>query len=94
MKREPIRDHVLTAHARFEMDRRGLTEGLVERVLREPGERWEVRPGRHVLQSKISMGDPAKLYVVRVVIDTDRIPNEVVTAYRTGKIEKYWRQRR
>ncbi|MBI5504787.1 MAG: DUF4258 domain-containing protein [Deltaproteobacteria bacterium] len=85
---------MLTAHARFEMDRRGLTEGLVERVLREPGERWEVRPGRHVLQSKISMGDPAKLYVVRVVIDTDRIPNEVVTAYRTGKIEKYWRQRR
>jgi len=30
--------------------------------------------------------------MVRVVVDVDREPNEVVTAYRTSKIEKYWRE--
>jgi hypothetical protein len=34
---------------------------------------------------------PEKDYLIRVFIDTDREPVEVVTAYRTTKIEKYWR---
>jgi len=28
-------------------------------------------------------------YLVRVFVDVDRTPEEVVTAYRTSKIEKY-----
>ena len=60
MKSRPIEDPVFSVHARLEMARRGLTEELVGRVLREPGERWELRPGRHVLQSKIWMDDPGK----------------------------------
>jgi hypothetical protein len=30
-------------------------------------------------------------YLVRVFVDVDRSPAEVVTAYRTSKIDKYWR---
>jgi type III restriction enzyme len=30
-------------------------------------------------------------YLVRVFVDIDRTPAEVVTAYRTGKVFKYWR---
>ena len=40
------------------------------------------------------MGDPLKDYVIRVIVDVDRTPNEVVTAYRTSKIDKYWRHER
>ncbi len=29
--------------------------------------------------------------LIRVVLDIDREPSEVVTVYRTSKIEKYWR---
>jgi len=29
---------------------------------------------------------------VRVFVDVDRRPAEVVTAYRTSKIGKYWRE--
>lgn len=81
------------------MSRRGdcpTIEG--ERLRNEPGSlevprrRWEVRPGRHVLQSKGSMGDhPPRIFIVRVVVDVDRRLNEVVAAYRTSKMEKYWR---
>ena len=35
------------------------------------------------------MGNPEKLYLLRVFVDIDREPPEVVTAYRTGKVEKY-----
>lgn len=83
--------HVFTDHARFEMARRSLSEQLIEDVLRKPGQRWQIRPGRELLQSKVSMGEPAREYVVRVIVDVDRAPNEIVTAYRTSKMAKYWR---
>ncbi len=85
-------DYLFTAHACYEMERRGLSEALIRKVLESPGQRWEVRPGRHLLQSRISMGRPLKDYLIRVVVDVNRHPNEVVTVYRSSKIDKYWRQ--
>jgi hypothetical protein len=37
------------------------------------------------------MGDSPRIFVVRVMVDVERRPNEVVAAYRTSKMEKYWR---
>jgi hypothetical protein len=31
------------------------------------------------------------MYLVRVVVDIDRRPAEVVTVYRTTRVNKYWR---
>lgn len=42
-----------------------------------------------MLQSRIEL--KGRIYLVRVFVDIDRVPPEVVTAYRTSKIEKYWR---
>jgi hypothetical protein len=74
------------------MERRGLNEETVRAVLAGPEQRLEVRPGRVVLQSRVSMGMPRRTYLVRVVVDVDRHPAEVVTVYRTSKIAKYWRE--
>lgn len=92
MKPEPISGFVLTAHAVFEMERRGVSEELVRGVLAAPEQRLPVRPGRDVLQSRVSLGVPGRTYLVRVFVDVDRAPAEVVTAYRTSKIAKYWRE--
>jgi hypothetical protein len=92
MNPEPIREFVLTDHARFEMGRRGLAEDAVVAVLRQPQQRWELRPGRHLLQSRFSAGEPPKAYIIRVIVDVDETPVAVVTAYRTSKLLKYWRQ--
>ncbi len=62
MKGDAIKDYVFTPHARLEMERRGLSEELVRKALEAPGQRWEVRPGRQVLQAKISIGKPSKTY--------------------------------
>jgi hypothetical protein len=92
MARHSIQGFVISPHAAFEMERRGLGEEAVRSVLAGPEQQWEVRPGRVVLQSRLAMGDAARVHLIRGVVDTDREPAEVVTAHRTSKISKYWRE--
>jgi hypothetical protein len=86
---EPLVDYILTDHAIRELRRRELDKQDIDKVLRNPGQRLDVRPGRVVLQSK-TQGQGAE-YLLRVFVDIDRHPAKVVTAYRTSKIAKYWR---
>jgi hypothetical protein len=44
-----------------------------------------------VYQSRIEFEEPVKIHLLRVFVDIDRQPAEVVTAYRTSKVEKYWK---
>lgn len=82
-------NYVITEHALFQMQRRGISESDLRSVIEKPERSEEVRPGRIVLQSKIASGKPQKIYLVRVIIDFGKSIPEVVTAYRTSKIEKY-----
>ncbi len=86
-----IKSYRLTEHAQLEMARRQITEEDVAQVLSAPEQVEVVRPGREVYQSRVELGDPLKLYLLRVFIDVERQPPDVVTVYRTSKIEKYWR---
>jgi hypothetical protein len=72
------------------MKRRGIIEPQIARVLAAPEQAEIVRPGRAVYQARIEFGEPPQTYLLRVFVDVDRQPPQVVTAYRTGKIEKYW----
>ena len=92
MIQEGIRDFVISPHAFFEMARRGLDEELICQILKAPDQRYELRTGRVVVQSCVPMGKLEKAYLIRVFVDVERTPAEVVTAYRTSKIEKYWRE--
>ncbi|MGH8058512.1 MAG: DUF4258 domain-containing protein [Candidatus Entotheonellia bacterium] len=86
-----ITTYRLTDHARFEMVRRQISEAEVESVLAGPEQAECVREGRAVYQSLIELGEPSKTYLLRVVVDIDRQPPEVVTVYRSSKVQKYWR---
>jgi|SoiMetStandDraft_2_1073263.scaffolds.fasta_scaffold290839_1 hypothetical protein len=85
-------DFAISAHARSEMERRGITEDIVRRVVSSPEQELPIRGGRVVLQSRIHMGSPPKSYVVRVFVDTNNRPARIVTVYRTTKVDKYWRR--
>jgi hypothetical protein len=87
----PIRTYRLTDHARLEMARRQISEAEVGQVLAAPEQTECVREGRAVYQLRMERGEPPKIYVLRVVVDIDREPSEVVTAYRSSKVQKYWR---
>jgi hypothetical protein len=73
------------------MRRRQISEALVAQVLSAPDQSAMIREGREVYQSRIELNEPRKTYLIRVVVDLDRKPPEVVTVYRTSKIHKYWR---
>ena len=71
------------------MGRRDISREMVDSVLRNPEQAKEIRTGRVVYQSKILLGDPPRNCLLRVFVDIDRSPTEVVTVYKTTKIEKY-----
>ena len=85
----PIRRWTLTSHARDEAARRGIAIAVIESILQSPDQRFPVRTGRDVVQSRILFG--RRVYLVRVFVDVDRDPPEVETAYRSSRIGKYWR---
>lgn len=84
-------DYVFRDHARYEMARRHISEWLVRRVLDDPDQVLEIRPGRMVYQSIVEAARPNRRYLLRVFVDVDQRPSEVVTAYSTSRIERYWR---
>jgi hypothetical protein len=88
---KPITHYRLTDHAKDEMARRQIGEEDVAKVLAAPEQTETVRKGREIYQSRIASGEPPKTYLLRVFVDIDHEPAEVVTVYRTSKIAKYWR---
>jgi hypothetical protein len=76
---------VLTEHSREQLAARGLNESAIRAVLKNPEQVLETRAGRVVAQST----SPIPGYLLRVFVDVGHHPFEVVTAYRTSKIEKY-----
>ena len=87
----PVTTYRLTDHAQLQMARRQISAAEVARVLAAPEQTEYVREGRAVYQSRIELGEPPKTYLLRVVVDIDRQPPEVVTVYRSSKVQKYWR---
>jgi hypothetical protein len=83
-----VHGHIITPHALAEMERRGIDLRTVAQVIGAPEQRLRVRAGRDVLQSRVTMD--GKTYIVRVFVDIDRSPPEIVTVYRTSKVGKYW----
>ncbi len=74
----------------MEMKRRGIDEPIVRSVFESYEQEQAVRYGRTVYQLRVIGGEPPKTYLIRVFVDVDRDPPEVVTAYKTSKIKKYW----
>lgn len=87
-----IDKYQLSDHALFQLQRRGLSRDIVDRVVRKPEQVETVREGRVVMQSRYSHSGK-QTYLVRVLVDIDRAPPVVVTAYRTSKLDKYWREK-
>jgi hypothetical protein len=76
-------------HAQFQMDRRGISRAEVEAVIRSPGQVLPAEKGRRICQSKLGLGGRMLL---RVVVKEDSIGYHVITAYKTTKVAKYWRE--
>lgn len=79
-----------TDHAKAQAARRGIDEGTVLAVTRDPEQTVPVRPGREIRQSRLPSRPTDRGYLVRVVVDVSDADVTIVTVYRTSKIDKYW----
>lgn len=79
---EAITNYVITSHAAYEMGRRGLSQTLVDGILAAPEQRLPIRPGRVVFQSRVPLGADHRVC----------LPPQVVSAYATTKLLKYWKE--
>ena len=83
---------IMTEHARFEMNRRHISEELVKTVIANPGQCKLTKKGRVVLQSKYKNNTEQKEMLLRVIGKEISGNFIVITAYKTSKIEKYWKE--
>jgi hypothetical protein len=79
----------ITTHARFELWRRGIRPAEVVATIRNPGQILPSYKGRQIFQSRL--GSAGRL-LLRVIVKEDATGYHVVTAYKTSKVAKYWRQ--
>jgi hypothetical protein len=85
----PLRRYVIGTHAVEQMRRRRISHADVRSLLATPAQRFVQFSGREVFQAKV--WHAGRVYHLRVIVDTWREPAEVLTAYRTSKVAKYWR---
>ena len=76
--------HVIKPAVRQKIEDHGLSIEDVEAVLAVPEQQVPGYGGRLVYQSRVGR------HLIRVVVEADREPPEVVTAYRTTNVQKYW----
>jgi len=72
-------------HALDQMKLRGIEMGLVERILRNPGE-VKTEDGLKVFQSLTEN----KEHLIRIFVNESKNPKLIVTVYKTSKISKYY----
>ena len=84
-----LHDAVFTDHAREQLAARAIDEAACRAVLANPQAVHPVRRGRVVAQAVLPFTGRSGQYMLRVFVDVNRKPPEVVTAYRTSKIDKY-----
>ena len=82
---------IVTPHAIAEASRRGISETTLLQVATTPEQRIQVRSDREIRQSRIIDAASGKLQLVRVVVELGAGEDTVVTACRTSKLRKHWR---
>ena len=83
---------VISDHARFEMQRRGISEDAVLEVALAPEQVVPSSGQREIRQSLVEDALTGKTMLLRLVVVRDEETIFVVTAYKTSKVEKHWRR--
>jgi Domain of unknown function (DUF4258) len=81
-------DFSISNHAKEQMELRQVSLEVVMSVLTNP-QQILTEGGKKIYQSIINFGEEGD-YLIRVFINIEKEPYNVITVYRTSKIEKYY----
>ena len=80
----------LSDHAKEQMKDRDIPSEMVLEVDMNPEQTYNNDIDETVCQSKVTFGE--KSYLLRVFVNLTEKPPIIISAYRTSKIKKYWRE--
>jgi hypothetical protein len=78
----------ISNHAKEQMELRQVSLEVVMSILTNP-QQILTEKGRKIYQSIINFEGEGN-YLVRIFVNAEKNPNNVITIYRTSKIEKYY----
>jgi len=81
---------VFSKHAEEQLVRRSLNRNIVESVVLNPEQIIDDENNVDITIYQSIIKEDGKLFLYRVFINTQLLPNLIVTLYRTTKIEKYY----
>lgn len=85
-------DVVISEHAQFEMIRRQISEEMVRNVAQHPQQTIELSSKRTVCQSRYYNMVEGKEMLLRVICEERNGTSFIVTAYKTSRLERYWKR--
>jgi hypothetical protein len=81
---------IYSKHSEEQIKLRGLDQGIIEHVLTNPDQMIKHDLNSTFFQKLVREGN--KQYLYRVLVNTMKQPQMVITAYKTSKIGKYENQ--
>ena len=81
---------VFSKHAEEQLIRRSLSRNIVESVILNPEQILENENDASITIYQSIVKENNKLFLYRVFVNIQLLPNVIVTLYRTTKIEKYY----
>ena len=77
-------------HAKTQLRIRKLAMDDIVACLKNPGQVVPEKKGRVAYQSKLPSN--GKMYLIRLIVEREGEYLKVITIYKTGKIDKYWKE--
>jgi hypothetical protein len=78
---------IFSKNTLVQLERRGIRRATIDKVLEKP-DRIILQNDIKIFQSVIYFPCEGN-FLVRIMVNTKPVPNTIITAYRTSKIEKY-----
>jgi hypothetical protein len=77
-------------HSLEQIKLRGLDQGIIDELLARPDQ--IIKQDKHSVFYQKLVKEGNKQYLYRILVNTEKQPQMVITAYKTSKIEKYENQ--
>ena len=83
-------DFVFSKHAEEQLQRRGINRKDVETVVSQPDQTLTDDENKDITVFQSLIKEEGRMFLLRVFVNTTKLPNVIVTLYRTTKIQKYY----
>ena len=83
-------NYIFSKHAEEQMQRRGISREDVETIVSQPDQMLANEESEDITIFQSLKNENGQMFLLRVFVNTIKLPNVIVTLYKTTKIQKYY----